>query len=269
MENLYTQDFNNQSPDSIHWGHFGIIILSIVLLAGVTWFQKPEMFSLKKNQNIFSGVEVPKYYAYVPSEEDMTPLVAGATTDQGPSLINEDGSISQVDIGEVLGASTENVVLNLDDIKLKTIPSSIEAVNAYLQEIKNVMNGPIDNTEFQTALSSGNQALINIQAKKFESIKNNLLQIPVPEDLVKLAKLTVVQYTSAVGLLTNFTRADQNPELVGQYLQEFLKSQQDLDNENNLVAEKYKLNQNLILKSDLENHEPNQNLENLTNLNGQ
>ncbi|MEK7161540.1 MAG: hypothetical protein AAB729_02515, partial [Patescibacteria group bacterium] len=98
-----------------------------------------------------------------------------------------------------------------------------------------------DTGEFETALSSGNQQLINAQAQKLNAVKEALQKLFVPQSLVKLQKLKIIQYSASVGVLQNFTQADTNPELVGKYLQEFLKSQQDLDTENTLVAEKFNL----------------------------
>lgn len=249
MDNLNLQLQDAQATPSIHWGHFGLILITIIILAGITLMQKPELFSVK-NKNLISEQEAPKYYAYTP-EDLPTPLVAGASTNQVPSIINEDGTVSPVDMGQVLGASTENVELSLEDVKIKSIPDSQEAVEKYLQDVKNISSGPIDNVDFETALTSSDQALINEQANKLITIRDQINLLPAPVSLVKLAKLTVIQYDSAIGVLQNFTKADENPELVGKYLQAFLKAQQDLDKENNLVASKYNLNENQIIISDL------------------
>ncbi len=248
MDN-YTQT-NLENKPQIHFGHFSLILVTFILLAGFTYMQKPGMFKFSQNQNILSKQEVPKYYAYVP-ENIPAPLVAGANTSDGPIIINEDGTLSPVDLGQVLGASTQQVQLSLDEIKVKIISDSNENIYKYLDELKVVMNGPIDNAEFETALTSSNQVLINAQADKLVLIKNQISALPVPQSLTRLAKLTIIQYESAIGVLRNFTQADENPELVGQYLQAFLKSQQDLDSENNLVADKYNLSDNVIIRSDI------------------
>lgn len=257
MENFQLQDAG--VSNQIHWGHFGLILGTIFVLAGFTFMQKPELFNLKKN-NLISEQEAPKYYAYVPQDVP-TPLVAGASTNQGPSIINEDGTVSPVDMGQVLGASTQNVELSLDDVKIKSIPDSQESVEKYLVDIKNISNGPIDNADFETALTSSDQELINEQAKKLILIRDQINLLPAPESLVKLAKLTVIQYDSAIGVLENFTKADENPELVGKYLQAFLKAQQDLDLENNNIASKYNLNETQILTSDIVTQSTTSNLE--------
>ena len=240
MQTADAQISNVQSSSPIHWGHFGNIILVIILLGGITFMKKPGMFSLKKPVSAVA-VNAPQYYAYVQAEANATPLVAGANTNQGPSIINEDGTISPVDMGEVLGASIQNVQLVLADIKVKTVPDSAEAIEKYLSDSQWIKNGAIENSAFETALSSVNQNIINTQAEKLISVRESLQNIPVPTGLVKYHQLTILQYNASVGLLQNFTQADINPELVGQYLNLFLKSQQDLDNETAEVAKKYNL----------------------------
>lgn len=208
--------------------------------------QKPQLFSLKKNQTVVSGENVPKYYAYVQPAEDSAPLVAGATTNPGPSLINEDGTVSPIDMGEVLGASTQDVKLSLDDVKVNVIADSEQSIKNYFAAAQAIKNGSVDNADFETALSSGNQEQINAQAKKIIAIRDSLQKLLVPQVLVKLQKLTLIQYNAAIGVLQNFTKADENPELIGQYLTEFLKSQQDLDAENSALVQKYNLDPLLL-----------------------
>jgi hypothetical protein len=214
---------------------------TIVLLSGITFMQKPELFSLNKPAAIVADANVPKYYAYVQPAEDAQPLVAGASTNQGPSIINEDGSVSPVDMGQVLGASTKDVSLPLSDIKVNSVPNSPDAFQKYLAESKAATVGPIDNSEFEAALSSGSQSLINTQADKLILIRNKLQKLLVPVGLAKYHQLTIAQYNAAIGVLQNFTQADSDPQLVGQYLNQFLKSQQDLDAETSAVAQKYNI----------------------------
>jgi len=240
MENINTSTALEPSSGSVNLGHLGVVVFSLLLLLGMTWLKQPQLFSIKKSVSMATN-DAPKYYAYVQPAEDAVPLVAGASTNDGPSVINEDGSVSQVDMGEVLGAATEGVVLSLDDIKIKTIPDSFEAAKNYFLEVNNIENKSLNNAEFETALSSNNQNLINQQAQKLTAISEALQKVSAPTSLAKLHKLKIVQFNSTVGVLENFTQADNNPELVGKYLQEFLKSQEDLDSENALVAEKFNL----------------------------
>ncbi|MBI5530268.1 MAG: hypothetical protein HY918_02085 [Candidatus Doudnabacteria bacterium] len=241
MENInsnYQEAIPNQG---LTLGHLGIVFATILLLLGISWMKNPALFAFHKNQQPQNFADVPRYYAYVSPAEDAQPLVAGANTNDVASLINEDGSVSPVDMGQVLGASTEDVVLSLDDVKVKTFKDSPEAIQKYFADTQSIENGPIDGTEFEAALSSGNQSRIDSQVKTMEAIKNNLQSLSVPESLAKLHKLKIIQFASAIGVLQNFTKADESPELVGKYLQEFLKSQQDLDTESAAVQQKYNL----------------------------
>lgn len=230
----------NTTHEHVHWGHFGVVLAAMVLVLGMSWMENPKLFDLKKAPAV-SDANVPHYVAYVPSAEDQQAMVLGDSTgtpaDQGPMIINDDGSISPVNAGEVLGANTQDVVLPLDQIAVKTIPDSPAAIQKYFSDSAAIENGPLDNGDFEAALSSGDQTQINAQAQKLIDIRDNLSKQPTPQSLVQLQKLTIAQYNAGIGLLQNFTQADQNPELVGQYLDSFLKSQQDLDNENVAIAQ--------------------------------
>jgi hypothetical protein len=240
MDNLYSEVPPSQVESSIHWGHFGAVMMVMVLVLGMSWMEKPELFSFKKSSS--SDANAPHYYAYIPPASDQQPQVLGANTNPtGPSIINDDGTVSPVDMGEVLAASTQDVQLSPEQIKVNQIPDSTQAIQKYLADSKAIENGAIDNSDFEIALSSGNQNLINKQAEKLIAVQGGLLKLSVPQGLVKFHQLTVIQYSSAVGVLQNFTQADSNPELVGQYLGQFLKSQQDLDTETSAIAQKYNL----------------------------
>jgi hypothetical protein len=231
-----------QPLPSIHWGHFSAVLMTMVLILGMSWMEKPELFSFNKSApSLTEQQDAPHYYAYVPPAQNNQPEVLGASTNPGPSIINEDGTVSPADIGQVLGASTQDVVLSPDAIKVHAIADSPEAIQKYLADSQAIENGPIDNSDFETALSSGNQNLINKQAEKLIAVQGGLLKLLVPQGLVKFHQLTVIQYGSAAGVLQNFTKADSSPELVGQYLGQFIKSQQDLDTETFSIAQKYNL----------------------------
>jgi len=231
-----------QDSFQIHWGHFGIIAAALVLILGMSWMEKPGLFDFSKPAAMADAQDAPRYYAYVTPAEDLPqPEVLGASTNQGPSLINEDGSVSPVDMGQVLGAATVDVSLPLDQIKVNTVSDSPSAINKYIAAYQAVENGPIDDTAFETALSSNDQNLINQQAGKFIAIREGLEKLSVPQGFAKFHQLNIAQYSAAIGVLQNFTQADNNPELVGQYLEQFLKSQQDLDTEATAVAQKYNM----------------------------
>jgi len=229
----------NTQTENIHWGHFAVILSSLVLLVGVTWLSKPELFNFKKSPTA-SSANVPHYYAYQDTTSNQ-PQVLGASTNEGPQIINEDGSISPVDMGQVLGASTQDVQLSLDDISVKVIPDSSNSVQKYFSDDKAIEVSPVDDADFEAALTSGDQSQINAQAQKLIGVRDALQKLSVPEGLVKLDKLKIIQYNAAISILQNFTQADNDPQLVGDNLQQFLKSQQDLDDEIAAVAQKYNL----------------------------
>ncbi len=228
-----------KNTEPIHWGHFGVVLGALLLLAGATWMQRPELFAWHKPASNFNLAQVPKYYAYVEPAGNSGPMVAGASTNPGPSIINEDGSISQANMGEVLGASTQGVQLSLDSVKVISVPDSDAAVKKYFADARQVESSPVDSNEFEAALSSGDQAVIDRQAQKLILVRDAVEKLAVPVGLVKLQKLKIIQYNSAINLLQNFTQADNSPELVGDYLQQFLKSQEDLDKENKVAAQNY------------------------------
>ncbi len=235
----------NLQTESIHFGHLGLILAVAFLLVGVTWMKNPGVFSGNKLQN--GGAEVsnlPRYVAYEPPAELTKPMVAGANTEsEGPMVINEDGSLSPVlNSGEVLGALIGDTQLDLNTISVKEIPDSEEAIKNYFKQAAKIESSYIDSTAFESALASGQQEQINGEAEKLKTIQQGLLGLPVPKSLVKLQKLKIVQYTAAVNILNNFTKADENPELVGQYLSQFLKAQQDLDTENTFIMQKFNIN---------------------------
>jgi hypothetical protein len=224
--------------EPIHWGHFRAILFVAVLLLGVAWLKNPQLFSVlkfQKNTAVADAANVPHYYPYVPSAQDQQAEVLGAsiastTAPAGPMIINEDGSVTPaLTDGQVLAASTQNVVLTLDDVKVNQVPDSPAAIQNYVAQSQNIEGSGINNSDFEVALESGDQTQINVQAAKLQSIEDNLQKLSVPASFVKLQQLTIIQYQAGVELLNNFTQADQNPELVGQELDQFLKAQSDMD----------------------------------------
>ncbi len=241
MSNNIEAESAQPQNEAVSYGNLAVVFFALVLLLGLTWLKQPQLFSLKHTA-VLNNADVPKYYAYVQPAEDAIPLVAGANTNDGPSVINEDGTVSNVDMGQVLGVSTQDVNLSLDSLKVSTIPDSQGSVEEYFKKINNVESGPVDNSDFETALSSGNQSLIDAQAEKLFAIQSTLQKMVVPKGMENLHKLKIINYEAAVAILKNFTMADQNPELVGGSLQRFLKSQQDLDRELTRVVKQYKIN---------------------------
>ena len=247
------QTINSSIPSSeisahIHWGHFATVVGVMVLLVGMTWLSKPEFFSLKNNSTVAADPNAPHYYAYVPPADDLPqPEVLGASTNEGPSIINEDGTVSPADTsGEVLGASTNDPQLSLDSITVATVPDSDASIKRYLSDDQAIETGPIESGGFDEALSSGDQNLMNQQVARLTPIRNALQKIKVPAGFLTLEKLKIIQYNSAIALLQNFGQMNQNPQLVGQGLQDYLTSQQQLSDEINSVAQKYNLDPNSI-----------------------
>jgi hypothetical protein len=247
MFNPQSQRPNSEISPHIHWGHFGTIFGALVLLLGMTWLAKPQLFDLKKSQPV-SDANVPHYYAYITPPEDMPqPEVLGASTDQGPSIINEDGSVTPIDsMGQVLGASTQDPAISLDSIMVTSVPDSSSTIAKYLSDDKAVEVTPIEDSDFETAISSGDPDMMNQQAAKMTSVLDALQKLVVPAGFVQLDKLKIVEYNSAIALLKDYPQLDQNPQLVGQDLQQFMQSQQNLSDEITNVAQQYNLDPDLI-----------------------
>lgn len=241
MNNFYSEAQPSQTSSSISWGHFGIIMMAMVLVVGMSWMEKPDLFNFHKASDLaLAQQNAPHYYAYVPPASDQQPEVLGANTNPtGPSIINDDGSVSPVDMGQILGASTQDVQLSLDSVKVNQVPDSNEAISKYFTQAKAIEISSVDTVAFQSALTSNDQTQINQQAQKLIGVRDALQKLLVPQGLVKLQQLKIIQYSSAVILLQNFSQADSNPTLVDQNLMQFIKSQQDLDTENVSIAQKY------------------------------
>ena len=241
---MTSTSLEHQEP--VHWGHFRAIFFVAILLLGFAWLKNPQLFSsirFSKVAPVADAQDVPRYVPYVPSPDDVQPQVLGATTEpSGPMIINEDGSVTPaLTQGQVLAASTNNVVLSLNDVKVNQVPDSQVAIQNYISQSQNIESGYINNTDFETALSSGDQKLIDAQAQKLQGIEDGLQKLSVPASFVQLQKLKIVQYQAGVELLNNFTSADQNPELVGQELDQFLKAQDEMDTEASNVETKFNI----------------------------
>ncbi len=142
-------------------------------------------------------------------------------------------------MGQVLAASTQGVQLSLSDVKVNAVAESSAAIKKYFSGAQAIESGAVGDTNFASALTSGDQSQINQQAQKLITVRDGLLKLPTPQGLVKLQQLKIIQYNSAIALLQNFTQVDQNPEVVNEDLQQFIKSQQDLDAENIIAAQRY------------------------------
>jgi len=223
------------AKQQINFGHLGVIFLVAVLLVGFSWLKDPQLFSFLKARTVsvaVSDVSIPHYVAYVQPAEFSQPMVAGANTQQqGPMILNEDGTMSPaIDPGEVLGVSTEDYNLSLNAITVKTIPDSGEATKKYLDAVDGIEQNYMNNLEFETAISSGDQKKIDAQLEKVKNIIAELQNLPAPESLAELHKNKILQYNAAVVILQNYTNADDNPELVSKALGIFLEAQTQIEN---------------------------------------
>jgi hypothetical protein len=232
--------------EHVTMGHLATIAGTIVLLLVFTFVKNPQIFSLHKTEATVSvdDPSVPRYYAYVPPAELQQPMVAGANTEpEGPSLINEDGSItSAAGSGEVLGISTDQMNLNLDSVIVASeVSNSPEAVKKYLAATELVEENYINNSDFEIALSSQDQVKIDVQVKKIQGIILDLQKISVPHAAVALHKNKIVQYNAAITVLQNFINADDNPELVSQALGVFLQAEDTIGNETSKLYSTYSL----------------------------
>lgn len=222
-----------------------LIVVAVIALLGMTWLKRPELFSFAATKTAAdSELNLPRYYAYEPSAEDAIPMVAGASTEAaGPSIINEDGSITPaVELGDVLGANI-SVALPLEQVRVTEVSDTQDAIAEYVRKSQDVEANHINSADFSNALASANQSLIDEQAAKMYTIKNSLQKLAVPTSLVRLHKLKIVQYDAAAEVLKNFTMADSNPEYVMQNLNVFLKSQQDLEAEAQALSQKLNLHE--------------------------
>lgn len=226
----------------VHWGHFALIVSAAVMLLGVTWLKNPQGF-FPKSQPVAERTDLPRYYAYV---EDSAlpdgPRVAGANTINPdlPSVLNEDGSVSPtISVGDVLGVSTDDLTAMAVQLKVMVIPDSDAAIKDYMAWTQAHELDAIDSYGLENALSSTDQTQLNAQAEKFQKIKDELLSKAVPQSLVKLHKLKILQYQAGINLFKSFTRADDNPEQLQRDLGIFTQAQQEMENEAVVIGQKY------------------------------
>jgi hypothetical protein len=244
----------NISQEHFSSGHLGLVFCAVILLVGISWMKDPQLFSNLKIFNSSGSASTQRLALAYPDtsilyqNDDTQSLVAGASTTasaqsqtNGPSILNEDGSVSSALSGEVLGVSTQDVSLSLNAIAVNTIPDSEAAVKDYFANSQNAEMNNLDNVEFETALTSNNQMLIDAQVAKMTNIIAEMQVMSVPVSLAKLQKLRILQYNSAVVVLNNFSRADDNPELVSQALGVFFQAQDQIEQEVNVIQQKFNL----------------------------
>lgn len=231
---MHTSILESQSTgqQTFHFGHLSLVLVVAVTLGLITLMKNPSLLFFKQKSPAAQSVNVPRYYAYVPPPEDTAPLVAGASTNNGgPSIINEDGTISPViNLGEVLGVSTEDFDSNLDAINVNTVPDSEETIRQYWNDVDGIESNYLNSLELETALTSNNPLQLNEQSEKIKLIVSKLQKLSVPVSLSALHKNKILQYNAAITILQNYKQVDQNPEVVSQALGIFLQAQQEMEN---------------------------------------
>ncbi len=236
MENTTTE---NLQKEHFNFGHLALVIGVAVSLLGISWMKNPQLFSIKSvpaaNQITVA------YYPYTPSPEDTAPQVAGASTmPSGPSILNEDGSMSPaLDLGRVLGVSTENITANIESLQINTIADSPEAITAYATRAQETEANLVNSSTFEQALISNNPRQINEQVAKFEAFISGLKTMPVPVSFAKLQKLKILQYNAAISILKNFSHVEEDPQQVSTNLGVFSQTQQMLINELDSLNQKF------------------------------
>ncbi len=238
MENI-NQNNSNSQTGQIHFGHFALIVLTAAVLLFFSWMKNPQLFSIKSK--IKSETTEVAYYPYSEASQANLPQVAGASTmAEGPSILNEDGSVSPVlDFGKVLGASTEQVSASTDGITVKTYPDAENSAVDYFKASETLEGGVIDSGTFETALASGDQQQISQEFNKFSLIVSRLKNQSVPESFAKLHKLKILQYLAVVNILQNYKDIDSNPDLALQQLGVFTQTQKMLGDEITLLNKKF------------------------------
>ncbi len=212
-------------------GHIGLITFAVFALGGLLVFQNWKtvkgMFDDNNTAQVEQGTGL--YYAY---QAPAIPEVLGADTiPDGPSVINEDGSITPLSsFGDVLGASTETTAVDWQSIKVKTTASNFENMRAYLDS-SFLIEAAILPGEFEAALVSGDETKTQAQIEIFHNIENQLSAMTVPDSMKKIQQLKIAQYRTATSLLQNYKLADDNPGMVSEQLSQFMEIQKLQDEE--------------------------------------
>ncbi len=207
-------------------GHITAIGIAVLVVGGVltlqNWNSVKAMFEkedVETAQQEGSGL----YYAY---EAPTVPTVLGADTEpDGPGVINEDGSITSLSsLGSVLGASSDVAEINVDTIKVNSYSGNEQNLKEYIDE-SFLIESKILPGDFETALVSNDESQVNAQVSLLEQVQDSLYYMKVPEAAVKLHRLKIAQYSSAIDLLKNYYQADSNPEFVSAKLSQFMDMQ--------------------------------------------
>ena len=209
-------------------GHIAVIAIAFLILGGLTISQNWETVSgFFEDSNNEVATNTTLYYEY---EAPVAPQVLGEdTTPDGPSVLNEDGTLSSLEsIGDVLGASSNLTPIDVDAIAVRT--STEASLDKYWDEVY-VIESVITPGDFETTLVSQDESQINKQVAEFTSVQTKLRELAVPAAAKKLHQLKIAQYEAAGNLLNNFYQIDSNAEYVSGQLALFIELQQQQEAE--------------------------------------
>jgi hypothetical protein len=207
---------------SISRHQLALIAVIFLVLGIITWFRSSEriiqnltqIFSKQENKVHVSIKDRPEYKKYFEPKQD----VLGVTTDieekPGTMIIGEDGKMHSVeeDIGKVLGASTETIDTNLQNIQVKlAYTNTIEDVKKYLNTTLKLEGEVLDGAALETALSTNDQNTINQLVSRVEALEARLQDMWIPESVTKLHKLKILEFRSVARLLKSYPNLEANP----------------------------------------------------------
>ncbi len=220
---LINQTIKNNHLD---FGHFKLVAVVALALLGITFLKNPSLFSFKGKNVLVVSQDRPRYYAYVPPAEDAMPMVAGASTQpSGPSVINEDGSLSKVgDEGLVLGADTQDILLT--EKSLHIVPDTQQSVSDYISSSKSIEQDYFNNFSFEQALEAHDDSIGKQEHQKIDSIASSLSEMTVPVSFEKYHQYKMLRYHAAADMLKFLPSAQTNPQPEAEAFQSFLKYQQ-------------------------------------------
>lgn len=231
---------------SISRHQLALIAVIFLVLGIITWFRSSEriiqsltqIFSKQENKVHVSIKDRPEYKKYFEPKQG----VLGVTTDieekPGTMIIGEDGKMHSVeeDIGKVLGASTETIDTNLQNIQVKlAYTNTIEDVKKYLNTTLKLEGEVLDGAALETALSTNDQNTINQLVSRVDALEARLQDMWIPESVTKLHKLKILEFRSVARLLKSYPNLEVNPEQVADDFSIFIKVQGDQEQERQKV----------------------------------
>lgn len=239
------EDTQTKKQPLITRHQFALIAFVLLVLGVLTWVRSgeniktavSEYFTKKEVKKHVAYKDRPEYRKYFEPKQD----VLGATTETpdqyGNMIIGEDGKMHSVDeVGDVLGASTETIDTNLENIQVNLDKdSSQKKVQDYLSTTLKLEGEVLDGAILETALTSKDQKTINEFIKKVQTLGQRLEQMYVPEKVEKLHKLKILEFRSVARLLESFPDLEANPEQVANDFEIFIKVQSDQEQERQKV----------------------------------